>query len=66
MGKTCTEVKQNYRKILAEGVHLNRDIYCSPNMDYDFVGQEYSFGNHVNGTLKKKYFPLMKKQIHNI
>lgn len=53
MGNTCSEVKQRYRKILAEGVYLKRDIKYSPNMDYDFVGQEYSFGNYVNGTLKK-------------
>lgn len=53
MGKTCSEVKQNYRKILAEEVYLNRDIHYSPKMDHSFVGEQYSFGTHVNGTLQK-------------
>jgi len=53
MEKTCSEVKQKYRKLLAEGVYLNRDIHYSPHMDHSFVGEQYSFGTHVNGTLQK-------------
>lgn len=53
MGKTCSEVKQKYRKTLAEGVYLNRNIDYSPQMDHNFVGEQYSFGTHVNETKPK-------------
>ncbi|MEM2146689.1 MAG: hypothetical protein QW279_15105 [Candidatus Jordarchaeaceae archaeon] len=39
--------------MLAEWVYLNKDINFSSKMDYDFVGEQFSFGGYVNGTIQK-------------